>query len=345
MKYIKLFERFLDTSSNKTPWDDIESVAKELITSRNWSPVNDLIDKNPKFKVWHKAHDNMLAKLSNIGIVPKRVSKEIRAIFLLDLIRECSSLDDVDMDIDMLKESGFKYWFDNATIKIYRGIPYVDKIKEGDISYKSFSLKKEYALKFTNPGWLAREFMPKKEGRNGIIISAEINPKDLWIFNNAGHEYEVISESPRVTKVEVIKAGEIINERFYSKENVMGKKVIPNKYVYHSSPIVWRESISDTGLVCSSGECYTSHAGDDDCEPAVFATNSDNKEEWFDSTYDDDVWRIDTKKAGVTWYKDKHFKGMKHPEFGDYKHIVTFENIPVSAIELVHKGTGKSTWD
>jgi hypothetical protein len=56
----------------------------------------------------------------------------------------------------------------------------------------------------------------------------------------------------------------------------------------------------------------------------------------FDSTYDDDVWLINTECANVKWYRDKHF------DFGPYKHIVTFENISPECIKLIYKGTGKS---
>jgi hypothetical protein len=72
------------------------------------------------------------------------------------------------------------------------------------------------------------------------------------------------------------------------------------------------------------------------CIPAIFATNSTNKRAWFDSTYDDDVWAIDTEMIpDVKWYKDRHFESTK-------KHIVTFENILPKAIELIHEGNGRS---
>ena len=119
-----------------------------------------------------------------------------------------------------------------------------------------------------------------------------------------------------------------------------GEEYIPGRVVVHKSNPVWREDIELTGLQVSVGDCYQSHIGDDvECRPAIFATDSLEKKDQFDSTYDDDIWLIDTKCASVTWYKDKHF------EFGDYqKHIVTFENIPPECLKLIYKGSGKSIY-
>ena len=139
----------------------------------------------------------------------------------------------------------------------------------------------------------------------------------------------------------------VITESQYKKlqeQRVKGDEITPDKYVVHSSNPSNRENISTMGLQTSLGECYLFYADsnygeDDECVPAIFATNSVKKKELFDSTYDDDVWVIDTERANVQWYKDAHFDG------GDTKHIVTFEDIPVDAIRLIYKGTGGDTWN
>ena len=87
------------------------------------------------------------------------------------------------------------------------------------------------------------------------------------------------------------------------------------------------------------GECYSTYAGGEEkCIPAIFATNSLDEEHWFESTPDGDVWFIYTDIAKVKWFKDNHFNDDNHPEYGNYKHIVTFENIPKESIELHKKG-------
>jgi hypothetical protein len=128
------------------------------------------------------------------------------------------------------------------------------------------------------------------------------------------------------------------------EQRVKGEEVTPGKYVVHASNRGNRDSIMDYGIRTGLGDCYLSHAAseysdEEECVPAVFATNSLKKKEMFDSTYDDDIWVIDTERAGVQWYKDAHFEG------GDYKHIVTFEDIPVDSIRLIHKGTGQDSWN
>lgn len=129
------------------------------------------------------------------------------------------------------------------------------------------------------------------------------------------------------------------------EQRVKGEEITPGKYVVHTSSKGNRDSISEYGIRAVLGECYMIYADsnydeDDECVPAVFATDSLKKKDMFDSTYDDDIWVIDTERANVQWYKDAHFDG------GDYKHhIVTFEDIPVDAIRLIYKGTGQDAWN
>ena len=139
----------------------------------------------------------------------------------------------------------------------------------------------------------------------------------------------------------------VITESQYKKlqeQRVKGEEITPDKYVVHTSNPSNRDSIKEYGIRAVLGECYLIYADsnygeEDECVPAVFATNSIKKKDLFDSTYDDDIWVIDTERADVQWYKDAHFDG------GDTKHIVTFENIPVDAIRLIYKGTGGDTWN
>ena len=93
----------------------------------------------------------------------------------------------------------------------------------------------------------------------------------------------------------------------------------------------------ENGLKVRAGECYKIYVGYGvKCKPAIFATNSTNKRAWFDSTYDDDIWFIDTTKIpDVKWFKDRHFESRS-------KHIVTFQDIPKEAITLKYEGTGSS---
>ena len=125
----------------------------------------------------------------------------------------------------------------------------------------------------------------------------------------------------------------LIENELYSPA---GKEVIPNDIVIHKSNPMFRDDILRDGLRTKTGECYKIYVGYGyKCQPAIFATNSTNKRAWFDSTYDDDIWEINTRMIpDVKWYKDKHFGSVS-------KHMVTFQNIPPDCLNLIKKGTGK----
>ena len=124
----------------------------------------------------------------------------------------------------------------------------------------------------------------------------------------------------------------VLKENDYSPA---GKEITPNSIVVHKSNPMFRDKIMSDGLKVKAGECYKIYVGyGTKCKPAIFATNSTNKRVWFDSTYDDDIWFIDTRMIpDVKWYKDRHFESTK-------KHIVTFQDIPREAITLHYEGTG-----
>lgn len=119
-----------------------------------------------------------------------------------------------------------------------------------------------------------------------------------------------------------------------------GKVHKPSQFVYHKAPPLVRDNIFEMGLLVSVGDCYKSYSEnftEEECVPAIFATDSENENYWYESTWDDDVWMIDTECANVNWYKDKHYRG------GDYEyHIVTFENILPDCIKLIYEGTGEN---
>jgi hypothetical protein len=75
----------------------------------------------------------------------------------------------------------------------------------------------------------------------------------------------------------------ILKEELYSPG---GTEMVPNKFVIHKSSPVWRKNIKLMGLQTSVGECYQSHVGDVECQPAIFATDSLKKEDMFDDGYE-----------------------------------------------------------
>jgi hypothetical protein len=110
-----------------------------------------------------------------------------------------------------------------------------------------------------------------------------------------------------------------------------------NKYVYHKSNPIFRDEISSMGLI-PKGKSEAWLSDTNIKGKVIFATNSDNEKDWFDSTYDDDIYKIDTKLIKNKWYQDPNF----YCESNNCKYIITYEPIPKSAIKLIYKGTGES---
>jgi hypothetical protein len=119
--------------------------------------------------------------------------------------------------------------------------------------------------------------------------------------------------------------------KLYESYNNQLVEVKSNRYLYHTSNPIFRDKIYKEGLIPKGkSEAWLSDTKIDG--EVIFAVNSDNKEDWFDTTYDDDIYRIDTTNLKNTWYVDPNF------DLED-KRVITFERIPLSSIELIYKGT------
>lgn len=115
--------------------------------------------------------------------------------------------------------------------------------------------------------------------------------------------------------------------------NLIG--VTPNKYVYHTSNPVFRDKISKEGLIVKGkGDTCLSNTKIDG--EVIFAVNSNDKKDWWDSTYDDDIYKMDTTNLNNKWYNDPNFNS-------EDKRIIKFENIPLDSIKLMYEGTGLDT--
>jgi hypothetical protein len=232
---------------------------------------------------------------------------------------------------DELEDIGIKRW-DKENDKVYiaefqfdtksvvfeildsTGEAYFNSLFPIPLSYKSYHTKKIKDLPISIKYFIRRRF--EQEWVN--------------IMDKYDDDGKIIQESIR----------RVLREEDYSPA---GKEIIPNSIIVHKSNPMFRDKIMENGLKVRAGECYKIFVGYGvKCKPAIFATNSTNKRAWFDSTYDDDIWFIDTRMIpDVKWYKDRHFESTK-------KHIVTFQDIPKEAITLHYEGTGSGDvkkWD
>jgi len=109
-------------------------------------------------------------------------------------------------------------------------------------------------------------------------------------------------------------------------------EILPNKYVYHTSNPIFRDKISEEGLIPKGKS--ESWLSDTEIEgEVIFAVNSSQDKYMWNSTYDDDIYKIDTTNLKNKWYQDPNFES-------DGLHIITFDKIPLDAIKIIYKGTG-----
>ena len=118
---------------------------------------------------------------------------------------------------------------------------------------------------------------------------------------------------------------------FESHDNIENlKEVKPNRFLYHTSNPIFRDKISKEGLIPKGkSDGWLSNTKIDG--EVIFAVNSDNKKDWWDSTYDDDIYRIDTTNLNNKWYCDPNFDIENH-------RVITFEKIPSDSIRLIYTG-------
>jgi len=101
------------------------------------------------------------------------------------------------------------------------------------------------------------------------------------------------------------------------------------KIAYHVSSPQNRNSIKEKGLIPSVGECYASFYSDKKLlGKAVFV--SLDKENLFDSLFDDDIWKIELDES-IKWHKDPYM---------DFPFAYTYQTINKNNLTLFYKGTG-----
>lgn len=110
--------------------------------------------------------------------------------------------------------------------------------------------------------------------------------------------------------------------------------------MYHKAPPSIRKNIKEEGLKTKVGNSYQGHWNgtdkEENLESVIFAYDKNKK--IYDTTYDDDIWEIDTSKLNKeNWKKD--------PDewiYNKYGSLIYNKNIPKDAIKLIYQGTGES---
>lgn len=188
---------------------DINDWVHLIMTGQeNFGPYWDLAKKWPEYLLdpneHEEFHDKVLVKHFNQGIIPKRVDERMRFFSYL------RGLLDFHRKYD-IKINDFFDWYDNEVLTLYRGMNVDDYEKEvPDGAYLPFTMVKDKAIPFTQPGWVKRSWIDEKE-RNGVILVVKMKPKDTYFFSNEGDEMEVVVKGPaKIDKVLKVKNGKIV---------------------------------------------------------------------------------------------------------------------------------------
>lgn len=111
------------------------------------------------------------------------------------------------------------------------------------------------------------------------------------------------------------------------------KKVLP-EYLYHKSAVNNRHSIMNEGLILKIGISYLLHWDyKTNLKPLIFLYDRNVLE--YDTTYDDDVYKIETSKL------DKR-KISRDPDKSMHGCYCYSSNICPDNIEIIYKGSGTS---
>lgn len=109
------------------------------------------------------------------------------------------------------------------------------------------------------------------------------------------------------------------------------------KYLFHKSSASIRNKILNEGLKATIGASTDIHSGHKNLQPGVFLFDGNKKV--YDSTYDDDIWVIDTSKLDKTKFI-KDYDEFMYKTFGS---VVYTEDISKTNIELIYKGSKKDS--
>lgn len=104
------------------------------------------------------------------------------------------------------------------------------------------------------------------------------------------------------------------------------EKITTNRFVYYKSNPSLRSKIDKNGLIAKESKNSKIN------KPVIFLINSYEPYDWFESSYTDDIWKIDTHSIKNDFFKDPNFK------WSDFKRVLTFNNIPRNSMVLYHKG-------
>lgn len=177
-----------------------------------------------------------------------------------------------------------------------------------------------------------------------LDLNKEIQPID-WDIHEIAKEWFERNKYPiesYLDKINLIKYNFILSHRLFWQikfgkiemiitlflKEIRVKRIIPNRFIFHSSHKDFRKTILKEGLIPKKN---TTHKWEEylNYPPAIFAINSNSMDDfWKKPSQGYDVWKIDTKNLPNNWWVDLNLYSLVPSA------IMTFEPIPKKYIKL-----------
>jgi mRNA-degrading endonuclease HigB of HigAB toxin-antitoxin module len=214
LNYHDFLNETLDFNLNNPEfWEDYNNLLKSLNCTKSFYPywnfikkwVNSVLDEN---ELEH-AHDRLFVELHNHNIIPKNISFSEKIYMYahgwgdLTIFLKKEYGIEIDNPMDFIK---------NKSVTIFRGVPknYYENLEYlAKNKYKSFTLDKNIALRFTQYGFVGGRWKNESE-QKGFIIETDIPFNDIYIYNIDGDEHECIVHGElEYKKIHIVENGEI----------------------------------------------------------------------------------------------------------------------------------------
>ena len=221
---------------------------------------------------------------------------------------------------------------------VYSDSPANRKLGRVGMSYKDYA-EKSHKTEENDTKEKEDKLIYFKDGKINVLESTLL--KYPLLNKIKGNIDNFTKENVKKLGVNYDEVHDFINT-LYDKNLELSKKINIPKFLYHKSPPSIRKEIENEGLKPKIGDSYKAHwegeKKENELEPVIFAYDKNKKE--YDTTWDDDIWEIDTNKLdNKNWKKDPD-EYMTNK----YGSIVYNKVIPKEAIKLIHKGSGKNNF-
>jgi hypothetical protein len=214
LKYNKFLNESLDFKLNNPEfWEDYKNLLKKLNNQDNFSSYWEFKEKWVgvvlEEKQLENAYNKLYVDLHNKNIIPVGITFSENIYMYAYGWRDITKFLKKEYNINI--DDPFDF-IKNKSVKIFRGVPktqYENLEYLSENKFKSFTLDKELAIRFTQLGYVSGSWKDESQ-KNGFIIETDITLNDIYIYNPEGHEHECIVRGElNYKKIHIVENGKI----------------------------------------------------------------------------------------------------------------------------------------